>query len=94
MGQFSRIEIHFETADGRRRAVVLPQKIVQAIFLNGVEDEFVVFRKSDLTTPVAKKDVAQKPAGVTLLPEGSTTLEGPGEVCYLVNGVLECWGKG
>ncbi|HET9514786.1 MAG TPA: hypothetical protein VFO95_12720 [Gemmatimonadales bacterium] len=94
MGQFSRIEIHFDTTDGRRRAVILPQKIVQAIFLNGLEDEFVVFRKSDLTTPVPKQDISQKPDGVTLLPEQSTTLEGPGAVCYLVNGVLQCWGKG
>jgi hypothetical protein len=92
MGGFSRVSIRFKDTDGKPRKSVVDRMSslkVQAIFLRGAEDDFVITRKGT-TTPIRREPTKDLPEGVTLEPKEGL-LEGPGEVCYLVDDVLRCW---
>lgn len=92
MGGFSRISIRFKDTDGKVRSSVIDRMSspkVDAIFLRGAEANFVITRKGE-TTPIARENIEVLPEGVTLEPQAGL-LEGPGEVCYLHDGVLKCW---
>ena len=92
MGGFSKIAIHFEDSDQKQRMAMIDRMAsmgVEAIFLRGAESRFTVTPKG-LTTPIVPERTDTPPDGVTLVPE-SGLLEGPGQVCYLVNGKLKCW---
>jgi hypothetical protein len=92
MAVFTKIEIHFrDPVAGARRAVILPNSRVQAVFLRGSENRLAFMED------VKQIIVDAPPEGVTL--EGQVqprtrsmgSSRGPGEVCYLINGVLHCW---
>jgi hypothetical protein len=93
MGAFSIITIAFRDKDERDRIAVFDSRSrnIQAIFLNGGEREFVITRKGE-TTPIDLDgpESRLRPDGVDLVPQAARD-EGPGEVCYLDNGVLKCW---
>ena len=92
MGVISEVLIQFKDSDGRnRRARILqPEGMpVQAVFLGGAENDFVITRKGEPQAVTPEKTTVP-PEGVTLVPEDGLR-EGPGPVCYLVNGRLKCW---
>ena len=80
MPKFTRIEVHFSTSKGQRRAIVLPDSSVDAIFLNGSQRALVP-NLPDKGRPDSKT--------IAVVPTDDVD-EGPG-VCYLVNGQLQCW---
>jgi len=96
MGRMTKIEIHFMDEDaGPQRIVIAPNIGVQAIFLRGFENE-VTFKdpqpgRTTLTADTLEGLVIEG----QVLPRGSNTFSarGPGDVCYLQNGVLKCWAK-
>jgi len=86
MAEFSKIVVHYSEAGKKRSAVILPEGIVQAVFLQGSEKDLRSFANLKPTK------VPSPPRGVTVEPvEGLGLGEGPGAVCYLVDGVLQCW---
>jgi hypothetical protein len=92
MGKFSQVSIRFMDADEKPRMSVVDVEAspkVDAIFLRGAEEKFVITRKGK-TTPIRREQTKVLPEGVTLEPKEGL-LEGPGEVCYLVDDVLKCW---
>jgi len=96
MAVFTKIEIHFrDPTAGTRRVVILPNSGVQAIFLRRSENR-LKFMKG-----VKRADDDGPPPGVILegqrhppLSAGKDNARGPGEVCYLVQGLLHCWKGG
>lgn len=86
MARFNRIEVHFDTAKGRHRAIVLPDGAnVQAIFLGKAESQFLPGMEAKHRIP-PKEAVSVTPD----IPDTEALVDGPG-VCYLINGELHCW---
>jgi hypothetical protein len=95
MGRITKIEIHFVDEDaGPRRVVVLPNSGVQAIFLRGTEKKLKLKKPLPQTflNPHTMKGIILEGQ---VLPKRNKmfTARGPGDVCYLQNGVLKCWAK-
>ncbi|HEY7568144.1 MAG TPA: hypothetical protein VH762_11270 [Gemmatimonadaceae bacterium] len=95
MGRFTKIEVHFSDEDlGTRRIVVLPNSGVQAIFLRGSEGKLpfmkdvprAIINPNQLDGIIVEGQVLPRVAKMF-------TGRGPGDVCYLQNGVLKCWAK-
>jgi hypothetical protein len=92
MGGFSRVAIHFEDSDKKQRMAVIDRMEsmgVEAIFLRGAETRFRITPVGQ-TNPIVPEPIDTPPEGVRLEP-ASQLVEGPGAVCYLVNGQLKCW---
>ena len=91
MAGFSKIAIHFEDSDKKQRTAEIGRMesmAVEAIFLRGAENRFRI-TPAGQNTPIVPERTTVKPEGVTL---DAGLVEGPGAVCYLVNGKLICWG--
>jgi hypothetical protein len=86
MADFSKIVIHYKEGEEERTAVIRRQGIVKAVFLQGSEKDLKSFANLERTK------VTLPPRGVNVEPvQGLGLGEGPGAVCYLVDGILQCW---
>jgi len=84
----TRIEVHFTTPEGvEQRAVVLPDRGVQAIFLDASTAASLLGMKTEPRRRPPKQNVSVE----TVTSNQAVDDDAQIGVCYLVNGQLFCW---
>jgi len=82
MAEFTKIVVHFETNTGERRAVIVRDSRVRAIFLHLAEGQ--IMPKLERKREIPPQDAVSVEGGPVSLAEGP-------KVCYLIDGELHCW---
>jgi len=83
MSNFKRVIVEFNNGSHIKRVIVTPDHNVQAIFLDGAEEELVNKPK--------KKLRESRPGLEVEFREGTTAVDNGDTPCYLVDGELVCW---
>lgn len=86
MASFKRVVVEFDPQSSVRRVTVVPQRGVQAIFLDGAEKEFLKDKKPRRVTTPPPEVMVEGQIPLKAADNGDDT-----PVCYLINGELLCW---